>query len=133
MNHPPDLAALCRKHHLDLLVLFGSQALGQTHRRSDFDLAAVPQQGFKPDLLAATMDFCRKLKRGDVELVFVNTNSSPVLLLEIFTQGKLLYEAQPDLLENWIVLAHKIYWDTEKFRIWQRQSLGNWLEESDVS
>lgn len=129
----PDLSALCRKHSLDLLVVFGSQVKDQTHSRSDFDLAAVPARHHQPDLLAATMDFSRGLHRGDVELTIVTADSSPVLLREIFTTGLPLYEAQEGLFEDWVVLAHKIYWDTEKIRRWQRQSLDEWLEEEDVS
>jgi predicted nucleotidyltransferase len=129
----PELSDLCRKHHLDLLVLFGSQVKGEIHAHSDFDLAAVPERGFEPDLVAATMDFSRRLQRGDVELVIVTTNDSPVLLWEIFTSGIPLYEARPDLFEDWVVLTHKIYWDTEKFRRWQRLSLEKWLEEENVT
>jgi len=129
----PILSDLCRKHHLDLLVLFGSQMKGEIHARSDLDLAAVPKRGKKPDLLAATMDFSRCLDRGDVELTIVTTDSSPLLLFEIFTTGIPLYEAHSGLFEDWVVLAHKIYWDTEKFRKWQRLSLEKWLEEDDVS
>lgn len=43
------LKALVREHLVDAtVVLFGSRSDGTSHRRSDFDVAYLPREGFDP-------------------------------------------------------------------------------------
>ncbi|HLD00091.1 MAG TPA: nucleotidyltransferase domain-containing protein [Patescibacteria group bacterium] len=88
----PDIEKLAQKFHLSLVVLFGSQASGKTHAKSDFDLAVLTDHKFSREEYAKIIsDFSQALKipskRIDVTELF---HANPLLTRRIFFGGKLL-------------------------------------------
>ncbi|MEO1622280.1 MAG: nucleotidyltransferase domain-containing protein [Cyanobacteria bacterium J06632_3] len=99
-----------------MLVLFGSQATGRAHAKSDWDIAiladASPWDVFLmqtdiADLLGLTFE--------EVDLVNISRCSS-VLGFNISRDGQCLYEVEPGLFQKFTVRAWKRFWDTAKFR-----------------
>lgn len=87
----PQLANLAQAHQVSKLVLFGSRARGNATERSDIDLAAfgVPSEHQAPFRLA--LDELPTLLKLD--LVFIESDTSPLLLSEIERDGVVLYDA----------------------------------------
>ena len=119
MNNP-DLEKLkpwCQSHGVDLCVLFGSQATGRTHARSDVDVAlfSASQPDMKKDLLRLMGELEDQFGQP-VDLVIIEPDTDPVLRLEVFQHGQPLYESRSGLFNEHRVLAVKIFDDTEPLR-----------------
>jgi predicted nucleotidyltransferase len=106
----PDLQAvteLARKTPgLDLLVLFGSRARGDSHPGSDWDLGylAGPELDFY-GLLARLV-----LLLGTDRIDLVNLNRTNGLLrFRVASEGKLLFESSEDVFESFAFEAIS-YW-----------------------
>lgn len=89
------LREIARKHSLRLLVLFGSQAHGTTHKESDIDIAFFP--GKKVDEEKLYGDIAAVLKRADIDLVNLFTTHNHMLRYEILSTCALVYEAERGL------------------------------------
>lgn len=142
MEHPPsrvapldirpdDIDALCKRHGVELLVLFGSQAGGSTHPASDVDLAVLTH----PDVAVSKLDLMFQLGGlfGDreIDLVLLTRDTDPLLLHEIFTNGRPLHEAQPGIFEREQLRAWKLYLDTEKLRQMRTAFLRSFVEKKN--
>ncbi len=64
-----------------------------------------------------------------VDLVVLTPFTDPVLLIEIFTKGKPIFEKEPFLFEEQKLLAWKKYLDTEKLREMQHQYIKNYVRK----
>lgn len=111
------LKAWCRENGIDLCILFGSQVSGKTHARSDIDIALFAFN--KPALQKQWLTLNGQLQDifgVEIDLVIVNSDTDPVLRLEIFQHGKPLYESQPGLFVEQHIAAIKVYDDTTPLR-----------------
>jgi len=125
-----DISEFCRGSGIDLLVLFGSRASGETRPGSDRDVAVKLRKGLetrKLDLIGRLTDF---FGEGEIDLVVLTRDTDPLLLFEIFSSGLLLYEAVPDLFDNEKLRAWKLYLDTEKLRRRRKEYLREFVERS---
>jgi uncharacterized protein len=83
--------------------LFGTGAGGEMHPMSDIDIAVLlsetagPPSGLKLSLYA---DFCRVLKRNDIDVVVLNRASNLILLDQVIRHGVLLFDRDRDLREE---------------------------------
>lgn len=59
----------------------------------------------------------------EVDLVVLSIDTDPVLLFEIFSSGKPLYEDRPGVFDSERLRAYKLYYDTEKLRRLQTEYL----------
>ncbi|MDZ7362065.1 MAG: nucleotidyltransferase domain-containing protein [candidate division KSB1 bacterium] len=119
---PEKIKQWCQARGIDLCILFGSQAAGKTHRSSDVDIALFS---------ATNSDLCQHLLSligeaedlfGDpIDLVIIEEDTDPVLRLEAFQHGKLLYESRRGLFTEQHIMAIKIFDDTEPLRQWRRR------------
>lgn len=127
----PDLeiAWICEKANIALLVLFGSRAKGKVHAESDIDLAVKPVHGHIVDKLKLIFEFGELLKTEGIDLVVLTPETDPVLLYEIFMNGRPLYENSPELFEREKLRAWKLYLDTERLRRYQKEYLRRFAEE----
>src|SRR5437870_4283418 len=85
------MAAVAHTHGLDLVLLFGSQAVGPVHQESDFDLA-IRSVG-EPLDMARRLDLEVDLQRlfpGEVDVVDLR-RADPLLLRNIFRSAVALY------------------------------------------
>ncbi len=118
--------AFARAFDLDLVVLFGSQATGKTHPRSDVDLAvrttlpyAQRDLAWHHKLWSAVGDLC---SHDEVDTVVLNDSDS-LMLFEVATDGKALFEQGPATFIEFQSYAARRYWDDEKFRRMEHEYL----------
>lgn len=114
---PNNLKNWCRKNDINLCILFGSQATGKTHARSDTDIAlwSLQRSVLQRQWLRLNGEL-EDLFGHPVDLVVINPEMDPVLRLEIFQHGQPLYESQPGLFAEQHIVAVKLYEDTEPLR-----------------
>ncbi len=108
------------------MVLFGSQATGQTHPKSDVDLSVISRKEF--DWGQLFMDFSSLFRRDDVEIVNLSM-ASPTLWRAVARDGQLLYEKHGGFYRHWKIYAWKIWLDTAHLRQARDQRLLNWAEQ----
>ncbi len=133
------LAKIARRYHLDLIVLFGSQATGRARRDSDADIAVrsnkpgwvgarrVPEWKWKEQVMgavASAMDM-----RYDVDISFLN-HATPLFLFEVARHGKPLYQNKPTDFIVFQSYAARRYYDNEKFFRAREAFLREWLNET---
>jgi predicted nucleotidyltransferase len=78
--------------------LFGSTAGGQDQPLSDIDIAVYlsnrKENNFLDLKLSLYADFCRALKRNDIDILVLNTSTNIILLEDIIKTGVVLSEAE---------------------------------------
>lgn len=90
----------CKSQPLQLCILFGSQSTGQTHPKSDVDLAIWPTSTPAPRQKLRWIHELQSLLDIDVSLVLVSPDLDPVLGMEIIRHGVVIYEAAPEIWFN---------------------------------
>lgn len=106
-----------RKHDLRMVVLFGSQAMGQANEQSDYDVAVLLKENERIDNLQKYNDLLSFLaeilqtSEEKVDLTDIRT-APPLLFYEIFTEGKLLYGDELDF-EEYRAKAFRKYIDAQ--------------------
>lgn len=80
--------------------LFGSTVKGNYTRLSDIDIAVFLSKGkgkpFSDTKLSLHADFCRALKRNNVDVVLLNTAKNIILLDRIVKDGTVLFDTDRD-------------------------------------
>ncbi len=126
---PQLLNAWCRERPVRLCVLFGSQATGLAHAGSDVDVAVWPAE--RPSTqarLAWLAELATRLDR-EVSLVMVSADLDPVLAMEIYRHGRLVYEREPELWFHHRLQLWHVYNDSLPFLRAARQQLRKFAEE----
>ncbi len=121
---------IAEKYDLELVVLFGSQATGQIHTKSDVDVGIISRTKF--DWGQLFMDFSTLFKRDDVEIVDLSA-ASPVLWRAVARDGQLLYEKNEGLYRRWKVYIWKIWLDTSHLRQVRDRRLVSWAHQKTFS
>ena len=118
------------KYGLSFVAIFGSQATGRTHQKSDIDIAVIRKKSISfDDRLKIIGDFSDMLKREDVEIVDL-ASASPTLMYIVVRDGKLLYEKKENDFLNWKLYAIKIWMEKSWFRDMSRKSLVDWAKDN---
>jgi len=115
-EHLPEIAA---SYGLRLVLLFGSQATGQTHRESDYDIGYVSKRPLSLDEEGRLIsDLMRVVPVHDERLIdLVNLRTAPPLLLHIATsEGVVLYEEEPATFAGLQAYAFARYVETLPLR-----------------
>ena len=95
-------AKIARKHHLSLMIIFGSQAQGKIHPKSDIDIAVLPAKTIKDVSMKIYSDFL-----GDMGKIFPGAKvdialiplADPFLLDNIAKSGQLLFGKKIDFVK----------------------------------
>ncbi|MBI2476238.1 MAG: nucleotidyltransferase domain-containing protein [Candidatus Taylorbacteria bacterium] len=124
-EYKPAIETVAQKYGLDFAVLFGSQARGRIHGKSDVDIAVISRGPVDRARLA--MDLAEIFKCGDTEVVNL-ANASPTLMHSVSRDGKLLYEKKRGAYLTWRVYAAKIWMDTEWLRRLRGRKLTEWSD-----
>lgn len=96
-----EYAKLAKKYDLKLMVLFGSHAKGNIRPDSDVDIAIYPVKELTPKQEQAIYnDLINLFSRDDVDVVNLKRTRDVLIRYEIFTIGKPLYEAEPNLFSK---------------------------------
>lgn len=118
----------CEEHAIDLLILFGSCAAGATHRESDVDVAVKCRRGAEVSKLELLYQLDDLFEGKPIDLVVLTADTDTLLLYEIFSRGRLLYERAPGSFEAEKLRAWKLYLDTEQLRAMQAGYLKEFIE-----
>ncbi len=120
-----DIAEIAKKYGLDMVVLFGSQATGALHSKSDIDIAVINMND--SDRFKVYGDFCALLKREDIEIVNIS-NASPTLMYSVVRDGVLIYEKKESDFFRWKIYAMWIWRDTKWLRDLRDKKLIEWAK-----
>ena len=127
MTKKKDVEAIAQKYRLDLVVLFGSQASGRTHQKSDVDIGYTSPQFIELDTRFDIINEFRDiLKRDDIEFVDLS-RISPVMKKIIADEGVVLYEREPGMFVSFQMYAFKLYVETKLLRELRYQSLKHFV------
>jgi len=87
--------------------LFGSASQDTMQPLSDIDIAVLLSEDIRKSYFDTKLilytDFCRVLKRNDIDIVVLNTSTNIMLLDEIIRYGLVLYDRNSDLREDFEV------------------------------
>lgn len=125
------LAALCQSLDIDLVLLFGSRAVGRAGPDGDIDI------GVKPVCASWDVEYSMKvwhafmqlLGRADVDVVLL-PHASPLLAFHAITGGKVLYERQPEVFRDFALATAKRFADAKKFFDLRKERVRRFLEEN---
>src|ERR1035437_158320 len=101
---------IAEKHKLDLVVLFGSQAKNKATKESDIDVGVHCANGLNlDDKIAVARELAEVFQNENIDVSIISSNS-PLLMRQILTDGKILYEKEKNLADNlkfysWKLLA----------------------------
>jgi predicted nucleotidyltransferase len=120
------LVPIFKDEGLKLVLLFGSAVLGKIHKQSDIDLAFLFD---KPvDILSLTNRVIRLLHADNIDVVDLR-RASPLLKFSVVKNGRLLYERQPGMFNEFYSLAFRMYVDSKKLRDAQEIAIRHFLKE----
>ncbi|MBF0328725.1 MAG: nucleotidyltransferase domain-containing protein [Nitrospirae bacterium] len=87
-----------------LAYLFGSVAQHSSSLLSDLDIAVFLSSDAKykyfDTKLSLYADFCRILKRNDIDVIVLNSSTNILLLDDIVRSGEVLFDSNRDLREE---------------------------------
>ncbi|MCX6718281.1 MAG: nucleotidyltransferase domain-containing protein [Candidatus Staskawiczbacteria bacterium] len=94
-----NLKEIAKRYHLKMVLLFGSQATGKTHKESDFDIAYLPEKNLSyDDEININLQFANIFRNDRVDTVDIN-KSNPLLLFQVSKNSILLYGNRQDFLK----------------------------------
>ena len=112
------LVETARQYDLNLIVVFGSQVRGQERPGSDIDVAVRMTSrdwGDAEQELMLIGELAEAIQGdGDIDVVFLN-GASPLLLFEVASSGKALYQKEPTTFMQFQSYAARRYDDSRKF------------------
>lgn len=118
---------IAKKHGLALVVLFGSQATGYTHKQSDVDIGFISDRDIDyRENYDISIELGRIFKNPDVELVNLY-NVSPEFKKQVSDTGIVLYESDPLIFDLYKIQAFKTYVEHKPLRELRRASLKKFI------
>lgn len=119
---------IAKKHDLALVVLFGSQATGHTHKKSDVDVGYLSERDIDyRESYEITLAFGRIFKHADVELVNL-LKVSPELKKQVADQGNVLFEEYTGAFDLFSIHANRTYLDTKPLRLYKESYVKDFLQ-----
>ena len=111
--------AVCKKYpEIAFAYIFGSYATGEQSSLSDIDIAIYLEKQSNFDfnkLLLFHSDCCRSLKRNDIDILVLNTTKNLILMKDIIAKGKIIYNINQELLDDFEVKTlHAVHDFTER-------------------
>lgn len=119
------LVPVLKEDGLQILLLFGSTVSGNTHKKSDIDLAFLFDRPV--DILTLTNKVIRLLHTDNIDVVDLK-NASPLMRFSIAKNGILIYEKEDAMFNGFYSLAFRRYIDTKKIRDAQEKVIRHFLE-----
>lgn len=117
-----DFTPLIQKYRINLLLSFGSYGTERFTPESDIDLAYQAASALTPkEELQLLQDLILLFRRDRIDLVNLS-KASPLLMFEIATKGRVLYE-ENDAFLRFKLKASARYADTRHLRRMRREYL----------
>jgi predicted nucleotidyltransferase len=118
------LKCVCKKYpDIVFAYLFGSYATGEQTAMSDIDLAIYLKSESEFNfnkLLLFHGDCCRALKRNDVDVLVLNTAKNLILLQDIILTGKIIYNANQTILDDFELRTLHAVHDFRERNSWEK-------------
>ena len=107
---------IVEKHELDLVVLFGSQVKNTAIKESDIDVGIHGALGLNlDDKIAVARELAEVFQNENIDVSIISSNS-PLLMRQILTDGKILYEKEKNLANKLKFYAWKLLAESKPFR-----------------
>lgn len=119
----------CKENRIELLVIFGSSAKNMSKDAHDTDIAVKVRGGMKISKLQLIYRLDEFFGGKNIDLVALTSDTDPLLLHEIFSNGKCIYERKKGIFEKEKLRAWKLYIDTEKIRLLRSSYLRNFVKK----
>ena len=120
---------LAEKHNLSLVVLFGSQATGRTHAKSDVDIGYASRREIDYQAnYQISLELARLFKNPDVEVVNID-NLAPVFKKQVADTGILLFQDKEHLFGFYKIQAIRDYMDTKPLRLYRDARLKRFIQK----
>lgn len=106
----PQIKDLAEKYGLSLVMLFGSQVIGKTHKESDFDIAYLSDKKLSfEDEGGIIIDIAKIIGVQDERLVNLCNikNAGALLLKEIFDRHQMLFCADRNVYDSYKIFSIK--------------------------
>ena len=122
-----EITTIAQKHELALVVLFGSQATGHIHPKSDIDIGFITRKEIDyHESYDINRALARAFKNTNIEEVNLQ-NVSPELKKQVADVGILLYEENSSVFDLFKIHAFRSYMDTKPLRLLREQSLKKFI------
>jgi len=120
-----ELRNACTKHGIKMVLLYGSQAMGNSNEKSDVDLGLLLKDDSYDfeDIIKDLM----KVFNGNIIDVAILNHGDPVLKFEIISNYKILFCEDDEIFLDFYLNTVKQYNDTKKFRILENVYLENFI------
>ena len=115
----------CRKHEIKMVLLYGSQAMGNSNAESDIDLGLLLKDDFY-DFEEIIKDLMEVFKGSIIDVAILN-HGDPVLKFEIISNYKILFCQEDEIFLEFYINTVKQYNDTKKFRTLEENYLENFV------
>ncbi len=112
-----------------MLVLFGSCASDKADAESDIDLAVKCRSGTEISKLKLIYELDDFFNGKRIDLVLLSADTDPLLLHEIFSNGRCLFERRKGLFDKEKLRAWKLYLDTDKLRRMNEKYLKDFVKK----
>ncbi len=123
-----EIAIIAKKYELALIVLFGSQATGHTHPKSDTDVGFIAHKEIDyRESYDINRALARVFKNSNIEEVNLR-NVSPELKKQVAEEGILLYEENSSVFDLFKIHASRSYMDTKPLRMYRAIRLKKFLQ-----
>ncbi|MGV8980679.1 type VII toxin-antitoxin system MntA family adenylyltransferase antitoxin [Clostridium sp.] len=115
----------CIKHGIKMVLLYGSEAAGNSNAQSDIDLGLLLKDdayNFK----GIIKDLMKVFKDNTIDVAILN-HGDPVFKFEIISNYKILFCEADEIFLEFYMNTVKQYSDTKKFRILEEKYLENFI------
>jgi predicted nucleotidyltransferase len=117
------IANIAQKYGFTLVLLFGSQARGKTHRASDIDIGFLSDTSFgMREIAGIHFEMAQMLKMPNLELVRLAGMSS-LFLRQVMDDGIVLYESKPGMFTSFASYVFRRFVEEKPLRALKEQSL----------
>jgi len=118
MFEPTLIKKIALKYDLQLIYLFGSKATGRDSKVSDIDIAVLLNNrkayNLKNLILDLIFDFSKVFCSDKIDLVILN-KASLAIQYNVISDGKILYELNPEKRYNYEVNLISLYLDFKRY------------------
>ncbi len=122
-----EIVEIAKSLDLKFLAIFGSVARGNTHMKSDLDIAIFTQndQNSFDIKMSVWSQLSILLGREDIEIVDMKT-ASPTMMYAVINDAVLIYENGENVFLKWKLYGIKIWMETAWLREWRDKAILEW-------
>ncbi|WP_291636054.1 nucleotidyltransferase domain-containing protein [Clostridium sp.] len=120
-----ELKNTCIKHGIKMILLYGSQATGNSNADSDVDLGLLLKDD-SYNFEEIIKDLMQVFKENIIDVAILN-HGDPVLKFEVISNYKILFCKEDEIFIEFYLNTVKQYNDTRKFRVLEEVYLENFI------